>query len=89
MEEGAQSRGAGDDMIELPNIPQEELMRLAERHEPEASESKPSFRKATCVVCESPMVVMAHYWLKYTDSQGQKWVKELHLCRECVQAYGK
>lgn len=68
-------------------ISQKELMRLAENHEPSASESAPSYRKATCVICGKPMVEMWHLWLKYVDSKKQKWVKEIHLCKDCGKKY--
>ena len=63
-------------------ITQEELVRLANLHEPEASASPPSFRKATCVVCKDPMVEMWHLWL---HEGGFK--KEIHMCIRCGLDY--
>ena len=64
------------------NISQNELRRLADKHEPQASASPPSFRMATCVVCGRRMVWMWHLWLR---DGGFK--KEVHLCRRCGRAY--
>lgn len=64
-------------------ITQEELVRLANLHEPEASASPPGFRLATCVVCKRPMVAMYHLWL---NEGGFK--KEIHCCCDCARDYG-
>lgn len=59
-------------------IPQAELLRLAAKHEPEASSSPPRYRRATCVDCGRPMIRMWHLWLL---DGGFK--KEVHLCKRC------
>ena len=64
------------------NISQNELRRLADKHEPQASASPPAFRMATCVACGKRMVRMWHLWLR---DGGFK--KEVHLCRRCGKAY--
>lgn len=51
---------------------------LAEKHEPEASSSPPSYRMATCVTCGKRMIRMWHLWLK---TGGFK--KEIHMCKRC------
>lgn len=60
-------------------MPMWERARLALVHEPKASNSPDSYRLATCVVCERPMVAMHHLWL---DDGGLK--KEIHLCHVCA-----
>lgn len=70
-------------MLVEGTIPQEVLVELANRWEPEASSSPIGFRKATCVVCAAPMVEMFHIWIK---DGGFK--KELHMCLECGEGYG-
>lgn len=64
-------------------ITQEQLVDLANHWEPEASQSPPGFRKATCVVCAAPMVEMWHLWL---GDGGFK--KEIHMCARCGMDYG-
>lgn len=68
-------------------ISQETLMELALKWEPEASRSPQKFRKATCVVCAQEMTEMWHCWLRFTDPEGQRWVKELHFCSTCYPKY--
>lgn len=63
-------------------ISQAELLHLAERHEPEASASPPTFRMATCVGCGHRMIWMWHLWLHVGGFK-----KEVHLCRRCAHAY--
>jgi hypothetical protein len=60
------------------SIPQEQLLELANRWEPEASASEPTYRQATCAGCGTPMVKMWHVWL---HDGGFK--KEVHLCWTC------
>lgn len=74
----------------MPTLPpwdgpgQDELVRLANLHEPEASASQPGFRRATCVVCSQAMIVMWHLWL---HEGGFK--KEIHMCADCAtDVYG-
>lgn len=69
-------------------IPQSELMRLANKWEPEASQSPPGYRAPTCVKCGRKMFFrMWHLWLNYVDEHGKHWVKELHMCRSCGREY--
>ena len=63
-------------------ISQEELLELANKHEPEASASPPGYRKATCVKCGAEMVEMWHLWL---HTGGFK--KEIHMCGDCGKDY--
>lgn len=63
-------------------ISQDELVELANRHEPAASASPPGFRKATCVKCGRKMVRMWHLWL---HDGGFK--KEIHMCKRCGKDY--
>ena len=63
-------------------ISQETLLELANKHEPAASQSLPSYRAATCVVCGKTMHKMWHCWL---NIGGFK--KEIHLCRKCGIKY--
>lgn len=64
------------------NITQAQLLELANRHEPEASQSPPTFRAATCVQCGQEMMLMWHCWLR---EGGFK--KEIHLCADCGSDY--
>lgn len=64
------------------NVPQEELYRLADKHEPQASASPPTFRMATCVKCGRRMIFMWHLWLR-----DGMFKKEVHLCRRCGKNY--
>lgn len=77
MENGTKSGPTGNFVIS-----QEELLALANKHEPEASASPPGFRKATCVKCGEPMVEMWHLWL---NEGGFK--KEIHMCENCGKDY--
>ncbi len=78
----------GDWCVEVAlNIPHEELVRLAERWEPEASSLPPGFRRATCVKCAEPMVAMWHVWYDHTFDDGRRFIKELHLCWSCGLEY--
>ena len=62
---------------------QQDLVDLANLHEPEASSSPPEYRPATCVVCSRPMTSMWHLWL---HEGGFK--KEIHMCLVCGEKYG-
>ena len=64
-------------------ITQKQLEVLANKWEPEASQSEPGYRKATCVDCGRVMVEMWHCWL----NQGG-FKKEVHLCNQCGASYG-
>lgn len=77
MARGSESRPTGNFVIS-----QEELLELANKHEPEASASPPGFRQATCVKCGEPMVEMWHLWL---HTGGFK--KEIHMCGDCGKDY--
>lgn len=63
-------------------ISQEELLALANKHEPEASSSQPEYRQATCVKCGRKMIWMWHLWL---HTGGFK--KEIHMCGDCGEKY--
>jgi HNH endonuclease len=63
-------------------ISQEELLKLANQYEPQASSSPPSYRQATCVKCGKKMIYMWHLWLK---EGGFK--KECHMCFDCGRPY--
>jgi hypothetical protein len=63
-------------------ISQEELVELAQAHEPAASASPPEFRRATCVRCGMGMIFMWHLWL---HEGGFK--KEIHMCGNCGERY--
>jgi hypothetical protein len=63
-------------------ISQNELLELANKHEPEASQSPPTFREATCVKCGAAMEQMWHLWL---HDGGFK--KEIHMCAHCGEDY--
>lgn len=66
------------------DIPKEELLRLANQWEPEASAAPPGYRKATCAGCGAEMVEMWHCWL---HEGGFK--KEIHLCWTCGEPWVK
>lgn len=67
----------------MEKFTQQTLVDLANRWEPEASNSPPGFRRATCVVCAREMESMWHLWL---EDGGFK--KEIHACRECGRDLG-
>ena len=56
------------------------LLRLANKHEPEASQSPQRYRRATCVNCEKPMIRMWHCWL-----HTGHFKKEVHVCKRCYK----
>lgn len=65
------------------HIPQQELLRLAEHWEPEASQSPQKYRFATCVKCGRRLFLgMYHLWICVGGFK-----KELHMCRRCGQDY--
>lgn len=73
-----------------PSSPsQDVLIRLHDKWEPEASQSSPKYRAATCVVCARPVHKMWHVWLNHRSGITRRRVtKELHFCRECGKDYG-
>ena len=95
MEGVAESRLAGGDLT-WP-LTTEERLRLAQTHEPKASESEDGFRLATCVVCERPMVAMWHLWVsasyqreyagRQPEMQYVNFIKEIHMCHACATDY--
>ena len=73
--------------MEIIDVPHGELVRLVQQWEPEASQSPPGFRKATCVKCAQPMVECWHLWFDHVDEQRVHWRKEAHLCQTCGADY--
>lgn len=66
----------------MSSISQKVLLKLAEKWEPDASNSQQTYREATCVVCSRPMHKMWHCWLK---EGGFK--KEIHVCANCYPIF--
>lgn len=63
---------------------QEDLVSLANKHEPEASMSPPGRRLSKCADCSKRMLFPWHVWL---HTGGFK--KELHICNTCWKRWKK
>ena len=69
----------------IREVPQRKLHLLAELHEPKASASPQSFRRATCVACGRQLLGrMWHCWLH----EGL-FKKEIHLCDPCYNTHAE